>query len=163
MLIKILLLFLEDIPFWAQIVLIPIVIVVIIHTVLLSCSLLVGRGLSTNYLFGYGRSKIGAEPTNNGQYTTNKRINNSFHPTTSAQHVTPQIPALPNVNFNINLCHPSPTENTRSSHYDDKFKINYTKESNLIAMLKNKEIDSVDSKDFKDLKKKAPRHRTLSM
>ncbi|XP_060861303.1 uncharacterized protein LOC132938467 [Metopolophium dirhodum] len=153
---------LKDIPFWAQIILIPIVIVVIIHTVFLSCSLLVGRGLSTKYLFGYGGAKIGAEPTNNDQYTTNKRINNSFHPTTSAQHTTPQIPAFPNVNFNINLCHPSPTENTRSTH-DDKFKINYAKESNLIAMLKNKEIDSVDSKDFKDLIKKAPRHRTLSM
>jgi len=160
-----LLLFLEDIPFWAQVILIPIIIIVIIQTVFLSCSLLFGRGLSTKYLFGYGgySTKIGAAPTNNDQCTRNERINNSFHPTTSAQHTTPQIPALPNVNFNINLCHPNLTKNTRSSRYDDKFKINYAKESNLIEMLKNKEIDSVDSKDFKDLIKKAPRHRTLSM
>ncbi|XP_001949547.1 uncharacterized protein LOC100164865 [Acyrthosiphon pisum] len=154
---------LKDIPFLAQVILIPIIIVIIIKTVFLSCSLLVGRGLSTKYLFGYGDATIGAEPTNNDQYTTNKRINNSFHPMISAQHTAPQIPALPNVNFNINLSHPSPNENTRSSRYDDKFKINYAKESNLIAMLKNRENDSVDSKDFKDLIKKAPRHRTLSM
>jgi len=67
------------------------------------------------------------------------------------------------LNFNINLFHPSPTENTQLP-YDDKFKINYAKERKLIEMLKNKEIDSVDSKDLNDLNiKKAPRHRTLSI
>lgn len=92
---------------------------------------------------------------------TNKRINNSFLPATSAQNTTTQLPQLPKVNFNINLFQPSPTQNTKFSY--DKFKINYTKESDLIAMLKNKEIDSVDSKDFNDLTKRAPRHRTLSI
>jgi len=125
--------------------------------------LLVGRGLSTKYLFGYGGATVGSGPTINNQYMTNERINNSSQPTTSAVHTTPQIPGLPNVNFNINLCHPSPIENTRSSRYDNKFKINYAKDRNLIEMLKNKEIDSVDSKDLNDLIKKAPRHRTLSI
>jgi len=142
--------------------LIPIVIIIIIKTIFLSSALLVGRGLRMKYLFGYGDSTIGSEPTNNNQYMTNKRINNSFLPTTSAQNTTTQLPQLPKVNFNINLFHPSQTQNTQFS-YDNKFKINYTKESNLIAMLKDKEIDSVDSKDFKNLKKKAPRHRTLSI
>lgn len=151
---------LKDIPYWAQIILIPIVIVIIIKTIFLSCSLLVGRSLSMKYIFGYGSSTIGSEPTSNDQYNTNKRIN-SFHPITSAQNATTHIPELPKVNFNINLFHPSPTENTQFS-FDNKFKINYAKESNLIAMLKNKEIDSVDSKGFNNPTKKVRRHRTLS-
>lgn len=142
---------------------IPIVIVVIIQTIFLSCSLLVGRNLNTKYLFGYGGATIGSGPSNNDQYMTNKRINNSFHSTTPVQHTTPQITELPKVNFNINLFHPNPTENTLSSYYDGKLKINHTKESNLIAMLKNKEIDSVDSKYVNDLIKHPPRHRTLSI
>jgi len=89
----------KDIPFWAQIIMIPIVIVVIIQTMFLSCSLLVGRGLSTKYLFGYGGATVGSAPTNNNQYMTNERINNSFQPTTSAVHTTPQIPGLPNDNY----------------------------------------------------------------
>lgn len=143
-------------------ILIPIVIIIIIKTIFLSSALLVGRSLKMKYLFGYGDSTIGSEPTNNTQYMTNKRINNSFLPATSAQNTTTQLPQLPKVNLNINLFHPIPTQNTQLS-YDNKFKINYTKESNLIAMLKDKEIDSVDSKDFNTVTKRAPRHRTLSI
>ncbi|XP_025192442.1 uncharacterized protein LOC112592552 isoform X2 [Melanaphis sacchari] len=153
---------LKDTPYWAQIILIPIIIIITIKTIFLSCALLVGRSLSMKYIFGYGGSTIGPGPTGNDYCKTNDKINNSFHPTTSAQHGIPQISELPKVNFNINLFHPSPTENSHFS-FNDKFKINHVKESNLIAMLKNKEIDSVDSKGFNDLSKKAPRHRTLSI
>lgn len=153
---------LKDIPYWAQIILIPIVIVIIIKTILISSALLVGRSLSMKYIFGYGGTSIGPGPIGNDQFKTNDRIHNSFHPVTSAQYTNPQIPELPKVNFNINLFHPSPTKNTHFA-FDDKFQINYAKESNLIAMLKNKEIDSVDSKGFKDLSKRVPRHRTLSI
>lgn len=115
------------------------------------------------YIFGYGGSTIGPGPTGNHQCRTNDRINNSFHPVPTIQHTTSQIPELPKVNFNVfNL---GSTENTHFSFepINDKFKINYKKESNLIAMLKNKEIDSVDSKSFNGLSKKAHRHRTLSI
>jgi len=142
--------------------LIPIVLIIIIKTMFLSSALLVGRSLSIKNLFGFCDSTIGSEPTNNSQYMTNKGINNSFLPATSAQNTTTQLPQLPKVNFNINLFHPSPTQNTQFS-YDNKFKINYTKESNLIAMLKDKEIDSVDSKDLNNFTKRAPIHRTLSI
>lgn len=141
---------------------IPLVIVIIIKTIFLSSALLVGRSLSMKYIFGYGDTSIGPGPIGNDQCKTNDRVNHSFHPVTSAQHTTTQIPELPKVNFNINLFHPSPTKNT-SFAFDDKFQISYAKESNLIAMLKNKEIDSVDSKGFKDLSKKVPRHRTFSI
>uniref|UniRef100_A0A2S2P515 Chloride channel CLIC-like protein 1 n=1 Tax=Schizaphis graminum TaxID=13262 RepID=A0A2S2P515_SCHGA len=155
---------LKDMPYWVQLILIPIVIIIIIKTIFLSTALLVGRSLSMKYIFGYGSSTIGREPTDNHQCRINDRINHSSHPVTTAQHTTSQIPALPKVNFNIfNLG--GSTENTNFSFepINDKFKINYRKESNLIAMLKNKEIDSVDSKGFNGLGKKAPRHRTLSI
>ncbi|XP_060841892.1 chloride channel CLIC-like protein 1 [Rhopalosiphum padi] len=154
---------LKDIPYWAQLILIPIIIIIIIKTIFLSTALLVGRGLSMKYIFGYGGSTIGPGPTGNHQCRTNDRINNSFHPVPTIQHTTSQIPELPKVNFNVfNL---GSTENTHFSFepINDKFKINYKKESNLIAMLKNKEIDSVDSKSFNGLSKKAHRHRTLSI
>lgn len=141
---------------------IPIVIVIIIKTIFLSSALLVGRSLSTKNLFGYGSSTIGSGQAYNDQLMGNKRTDNTFNPKSSVQNLTTQIPQLPKVNFNINLLHPSPTQNTPFS-YDEKFKINYAKESNLIAMLKDKEIDSVDSKDFNKPLKKAPRHRTLSI
>lgn len=144
---------------------IPLVIIIVIKTIFLSSALLVGRSLSTSYLFGYdGNSTIGPTPSNNNQLNTKNKTNNSFQPTASVQNPTTQISKLPNINFNINLLNPSPSPN-RYTHFsiDDTFKMNNTKHNNLIAMLKNKEIDSVDSKGFNDLMKKVPRHRTLSI
>lgn len=146
---------------WAQMFLVPIIIIIIIKTMLLSCALLVGRQLSMKSLFGYGGTSIGSRPTNNGS-------NNSTHPMIPAQSTIPQIPEVPKVNFNINLFHPSSSIDygnrikDSSLPFDNKLKMNYNKQNNLIAMLKNEVNDSVDSKESTDRVAKIPRHRTMS-
>lgn len=138
---------------------------------LLACALLVGRHLSMKSIFGYGSTSIGPGPSNTEKLNSNiSSPNVNTHPTTSAQCIYPQSPDKTNVNFNINLFHPSSNNFSRNLMRDASFsikkmlKINHTNESNLIAMLKNKEIDSVDSsKSNKCLKAKKSRHRTLSI
>lgn len=146
---------------WAQMCLVPIIVIIIIKVMLLSCALLVGRNLTMKSMFGYGETSIGSGPTNKG-------TNNSTHPMNLAQSPVTQIPEVPKVNFNINLFHPSSSidygkriEDTSFS-FDNELKMKSNKQNNLISMLKNKVNDSVDSKECTDLTVKRHRHRTMS-
>lgn len=140
---------------------VPIIIIVIIKLMLLSCALLVGRSLSMKSMFGYGGTTIGSGPTYNG-------TNNSTHPMNLAQSPVTQIPEVPKVNFNINLFHPSSSIDygkrikDTSFSFDNELKKKYNKQKNLISMLKNEVNDSVDSKECTDLIAKRHRHRTMS-
>lgn len=152
---------------WAQLIMVPIIIIIIIKTMLLSCALLVGRNLSMKSIFGYGGTSIGAAPTYNGNFVTNDRTHSSVHP---AQYAIPQTPETHKVNFNINLFHQSSSISNRKSRrdisfsYDNEVQYKCTRENDLIAMLKNEEIDRVDSKDVDNVTaKKRKRHRTSSI
>lgn len=162
--------FLGDFPMWAQLILIPIIIIIIIKTTLLACALLVGRHLSFKSMFGNGSTSIGSGPSNNGRFTTNNRTNNCTH-STIKEHTVAQIPAVPKINFNINFLQPSPSTTDRNNFIGSNnflfnrgnLKINHKQENDLISMLKNEDIDSVDSNNCNDLIVKKPRHRTLSI
>jgi hypothetical protein len=161
--------FSEDIPFWAQILIVPIIIVIFIKSFLLAIALLVGRSLSMKSVFGYGGTSIGSGPTINDQNNTYSRTNNNTQPTTRVLPTITHMPQIPKVNLNINLFHPSnivddckKIENNTSFLINNKLKTNKKNLSNLIEMLKNKEIDSVDSKNADSLAVKRYRHRTLS-
>ncbi|XP_025412459.1 uncharacterized protein LOC112684937 [Sipha flava] len=160
---------LKDIPFWAQILIVPIIIVIFIKSFLLAIALLVGRSLSMKSVFGYGGTSIGSGPTINDQNNTYSRTNNNTQPTTRVLPTITHMPQIPKVNLNINLFHPSnivddckKIENNTSFLINNKLKTNKKNLSNLIEMLKNKEIDSVDSKNADSLAVKRYRHRTLS-
>lgn len=150
---------------WAQLILVPLIIITIIKTMLLVCGLYLGRHLSLKSMFGYGSTTIGPGPSSAGGLNSNPNINT--HPLTSAQYM--KTPDKTHVSFNINLIHPSQNNLSGNLLRDASFsignelKINHKKESNLISMLKNEEIDSVDSKNNRRLKVKTPRHRTLSI
>jgi len=133
---------LKDFPILAQIILVPIIIIVVIKTLLLSCALLVGRSLSMKSIFGYGGTSIGQRPANNEKYESSNITNNDARPNNSAQYIDTRIPELPKFNFNINLFHPSSNIDHRNSRRDTSLSFN----NDLISMLKNKDIDGVDSK-----------------
>lgn len=155
---------------WAQLILIPIIVIIFIKTTLFACALLVGRHLNIKSMFGYGSTSIGSGPSNNGRFTTNNRANNCTHSTT-AENKAAQIPAAPTINFNVNFSHPNPSiidsnQTIRSNNFlfnRGNLKLNSKQENNFIEMLKNKENDSVDSKDCNDLIVRKSRHRTLSI
>lgn len=147
---------------------VPIIIIIIIKTLLLSCALLIGRNLSMKSMFGYGSTSIGPGPTNNERYATSENINNSIHPVVSSQYIPTQMPATPKFNFNINLFHPNSSFSHENFNKDTSFSIdnekvtNYEANNSLVSMLKNKEIDSVDNKNMDYPVGKRRRHRTLS-
>lgn len=156
---------------WAQLILVPIVLIIIIKTTLLACALLVGRHLNIKSMFGYGSTSIGSGPSNNGRFTTNNRTNNCTH-STNTEPTAAQIPAAPKINFNINFLQPSPSTfdsknlmgSNNFSFNRGNLKLNHRQENDLISMLKHKENDSVDSsKNCNDLIVEKPRHRTLSI
>lgn len=142
---------------------------------LLAIALLVGRSLSMKSVFGYGGTSIGSGPTNNEQLNANNRTNYNTHPTThpttSVQPTVAHVPQMPKVNFNINLFHHNQTvENSKVMSKNTSFliknglKANRNNPNYLIEMLKNKEIDSVDSNNCGSLTvEKHIRHRTLSI
>lgn len=136
---------------------------------LLACALLVGRSLSMKSIFGYGSSTIGSESSNyNREPVANNGTNQRSHFITSAQHAVTQLPKIPNVNLNINLFHPTQSLVQNKSREDSAFSFGYnskikcSRDSDLISMLKNKDIDSVDSNNFDNSITKRPRHRTMS-
>lgn len=147
---------------------VPIIIIIIIKTLLLSCALLIGRNLSMKSMFGYGSTSIGPGPTNNERCATSDKINNSIHPMVSAQYIPTQMPATPKFNFNINLFHPNSSFSHQNSSKDASFSINdknitnHEANDSLISMLTNEEIDSVDNKNIYPVEKRR-RHRTLSI
>lgn len=159
--------FTEDFPIWAQLIMVPIIIIIIIKTMLLSCALLVGRNLSMKSIFGYGGTSIGAAPTYNDTSVANNKTHSSFCP---AQYAIPQTPETPKVNFNINLFHHSSSISNRKSRrdisfsYDNELQYKCARENDLTAMLKNEENDRVDSKNVDNVTaKKRKRHRTSSI
>lgn len=149
--------------------LVPVIIIIVIKTMLLSCALLVGRNLSMRSIFGYGSTSIGSGPSNNDNSNTNNRANQSSGPThgTSNQHAIIQQPQIPKVNFNINLFHPSSSIDHTNKIRDNSLfsfgtqKMNHIENKTLISMLKNKDIDSVDHIRTKE--PKVGRHRAMSM
>lgn len=147
---------------------VPIIIIIIIKTLLLSCALLIGRNLSMKSMFGYGSTSIGPGPTNNERCAANDKINNSIHSMVSEQHIPTQMPEMPKFNFNINLFTPNSSFSHQNFSKDTSFKVNKENiiddeaNNSLISMLKNKEIDSVDNKNIY-LVEKRRRHRTLSI
>lgn len=159
-----------DFPMWAQLILIPIIVIIIIKTTLLATALLVGRHLNLKSMFGYGSTSIGSGPSNNGRFTTNNRANYCTHSTVT-EHTAAQTPAVPKINFNINFLQPSPSTidsnnflgSNNFSFNRNNLRINHKQENDLISLLKNKDIDSVDSNNCNDLIARKPRHRTLSI
>lgn len=155
---------------WIQLILIPIFVIIIIKTTLLACALLVGRHLNIKSMFGYGSTSIGSDPSNNRKFIPNSRTNNCTQ-SINSEHAAAQIPAVPKINFNINFLQPSSStiggrniaESSNFLFNRDNLKMNYNQENDLISMLKNKEIDSVDNINCNDLIVKRPRHRTLSI
>lgn len=162
--------FSEDFPFWTQIFIVPIIIIIFIKSFLLAIALLVGRSLSMKSVFGYGGTSIGSGPTNNDQNNTNNRTNSNIQPTTGVLPTVTHMPHIPKVNFNINLFHHNQAidysktmEKKTYLSINNKLKTNEKYPNNLIEMLKNKEIDNVDSKYDDSLAVKRYRHRTLSI
>lgn len=145
---------------------IPIIIIIIIKALLLSCALLLGRQLNMKSVFGYGGTSIGPESTSNRGFNKNTITkDNSSHPIASVQH-----PQLPKMNLNFNFFHPNSSNNKviLPDDYNLVFnrkcnKINQNIEHDLASMLKDKDNDSVDSKISEELIKIKPRHRTLSI
>jgi len=157
---------LMDFPWWMQLILVPIVVLIIVKVMLLSCALLVGRSMNMKSVFGFGDTSIGASvPVND---TT---VNDSITSTSFAQHTIPQTPEVPKVNFNINLFHSGQSADygrgraQRNTYYsfDKELKIDYKKQNNFVSMLKNETNDDVDSKDCQKLTIKRRQHRTLSV
>lgn len=149
--------------------LIPIIIIIFIKTMLISCTLFVGRQISMTSFFGHGSTSIGSEQIHADRLITNNRTQNSSRP--MGEYTVPHIPEMPKVNFNINVFQPIPssipTNNKQKiSSFDNQFKINNKKaELNFLSMLKNEENDSVDNKNkcFDDLRENQLRPRTLSI
>lgn len=144
---------------------VPIIIIIIIKTLLLSCALLLGRTLSMKSIFGYGGTSIGSEPTNNRSTKNMITKDDISHPITSVQHAE-----LPKMNLNFNFFHPNSSDNKmvlpEDYHFafNSKFNMRNQKiEHDLPSMLKNKVNDSVDSKISEEFIKIKPRHRTLSI
>ncbi|VVC33531.1 Hypothetical protein CINCED_3A021676 [Cinara cedri] len=155
----------KDYPMWAKFIIVPIVIVIIIKTMLVSLALLVGRYVSMKSIFGYGSTTIGPEQTHSDRFTTSSKIDNNIRSTASGQHTFAQMPDIPKVNFNINFFHPSSDNmDNRIKCNNNQFKLNFKKnESNFISMLKNEDNDSVDNTSVNDLRLNKPRSRTLSI
>ncbi|XP_050541170.1 uncharacterized protein LOC126905484 [Daktulosphaira vitifoliae] len=97
---------LKDLPWWTQIVMIPIIIIVVIKTLLYSCALLVGRGLSMKSMFGFGDTAINSD--NRHQHLKNNTFLNTCNLCTAAGSICNSVtsntlPAFDNQKLNINI------------------------------------------------------------
>ncbi|XP_050438362.1 uncharacterized protein LOC126844303 isoform X2 [Adelges cooleyi] len=155
---------LKDLPWWTQVIMIPIIIIIVIKMLFLSCALLVGRGLSMKSMFGMGDMSVGSESRN--MNAGNNTFKQSCDVCTTAR---PNSTALPEfdqqkLNININLFNPETTNysgiGTTSKpriSVKDKIKINYPdKSESLMNRSENNDME-VKSLTFK----KRPRKMSL--